>query len=183
MPLPGLKQSVYRAEFLDMVRALEECKPKRFVSDCKGVVSCLHALRAGRRQPKGRHRDLESRAFAALPAGVQNESKRVDESLPVRQTCGRRRCNSVERADLQDNGLADVAANRGTSEHVPFEPSEEWKQWEAVEETVCRLCVIFGLVGPKLRPEQWPRVRFPAPELEPAIVESERPAVFPAASF
>eukprot|EP00971_Amphidinium_carterae_P133282 2639551-Amphidinium_carterae.1 len=34
-----------------------------------GVVSCLHALRAGRRQPKGRHRDLESRALAALPAG------------------------------------------------------------------------------------------------------------------
>eukprot|EP00971_Amphidinium_carterae_P070181 1388670-Amphidinium_carterae.1 len=28
LPLPGLKRSVYRAEFLAVVRALEECKPK-----------------------------------------------------------------------------------------------------------------------------------------------------------
>eukprot|EP00971_Amphidinium_carterae_P007893 156170-Amphidinium_carterae.1 len=28
LPLPGLKQSVHRAEFLAVVRALEECKPK-----------------------------------------------------------------------------------------------------------------------------------------------------------
>eukprot|EP00971_Amphidinium_carterae_P312364 6208466-Amphidinium_carterae.1 len=69
-----LKQSVYRAEFLATVRpvrALEECKPKRLVSDCQGVFSWLHALRAGRRHPKGRHRDLESRALVAFPAGVQ----------------------------------------------------------------------------------------------------------------
>eukprot|EP00971_Amphidinium_carterae_P350642 6491664-Amphidinium_carterae.1 len=71
LPLPGLKQSVYRAEFLVVVRALEECKPKRLVSDCKGVVCCLHALKAGRRHPKGRHRDIESRALIALPAGVE----------------------------------------------------------------------------------------------------------------
>eukprot|EP00971_Amphidinium_carterae_P026182 516378-Amphidinium_carterae.3 len=66
-PHLGLKHSVYPAEFLAVVRALEECKPKGLVSDCKGVASCLHALKAGRRQPKGRHRDLESRALAALP--------------------------------------------------------------------------------------------------------------------
>eukprot|EP00971_Amphidinium_carterae_P296345 5886583-Amphidinium_carterae.1 len=33
LPLPGLKKSV-------------DCKPKRLVSDCKAVVSCLHALKA-----------------------------------------------------------------------------------------------------------------------------------------
>eukprot|EP00971_Amphidinium_carterae_P042701 839413-Amphidinium_carterae.1 len=54
------------------------------VSDCKCVVSCLHALRAGRRQPKGRHRDLESRARAGWG------SNRVDESSPDGQRCGRR---------------------------------------------------------------------------------------------
>eukprot|EP00971_Amphidinium_carterae_P311803 6197685-Amphidinium_carterae.1 len=55
--LPGLKQSVQSSgvKFLATVRALEECKPQR----------------TGRRQPQGRHRELESRALAALPAGVQ----------------------------------------------------------------------------------------------------------------
>eukprot|EP00971_Amphidinium_carterae_P228109 4524601-Amphidinium_carterae.1 len=48
---------------------LEECKPKRFVSDCKGVVSCPHALRAGRRHPKCK-------------------------SFPVGQRCGRRACGA-----------------------------------------------------------------------------------------
>eukprot|EP00971_Amphidinium_carterae_P175330 3475589-Amphidinium_carterae.1 len=42
------KQSVYRAEFLATVGALEACQLARLVSDCKGVVACLHALRAGR---------------------------------------------------------------------------------------------------------------------------------------
>eukprot|EP00971_Amphidinium_carterae_P085843 1698163-Amphidinium_carterae.2 len=42
------------AELLATVRALEECKPMELVSDCKGVVACLHALRAGKRQPKKR---------------------------------------------------------------------------------------------------------------------------------
>eukprot|EP00971_Amphidinium_carterae_P189098 3754023-Amphidinium_carterae.1 len=64
---PYQKQSVNRAEFLAAVRALEGRKP----SDCKGVVSCLHALKAGRRHPKGRHKDLDSRVLAALLAGVQ----------------------------------------------------------------------------------------------------------------
>eukprot|EP00971_Amphidinium_carterae_P205751 4083169-Amphidinium_carterae.1 len=32
LPLPGLKQSVYRAEFLALVRALEECQPHEVVS-------------------------------------------------------------------------------------------------------------------------------------------------------
>eukprot|EP00971_Amphidinium_carterae_P345730 6486845-Amphidinium_carterae.3 len=88
LPLPGLKPSVYGSEFLAAVTALEECKPKRLVSDCKGVVSRLHALRAGRRQPTGRHRDLESRALAALPAGVHivwmkahQSDKDADESI------------------------------------------------------------------------------------------------------
>eukprot|EP00971_Amphidinium_carterae_P136485 2704279-Amphidinium_carterae.1 len=53
--LPGIRQSVFRAELLAVVRALEECQPRRVVSDCKA------------RLPKGRHRDLEERARRALP--------------------------------------------------------------------------------------------------------------------
>eukprot|EP00971_Amphidinium_carterae_P194388 3857380-Amphidinium_carterae.2 len=115
LPLPGLKQSVYRAELLATVRALEECKPRRLVSDCKGVVSCLHALLAGRRQPKGRHRDLEGRALDAFPAGSKGR---------------------VQYSDLRGNRMADVAANNGTREHVPFESSDEWKNWGHVCQAV-----------------------------------------------
>eukprot|EP00971_Amphidinium_carterae_P081994 1622269-Amphidinium_carterae.1 len=44
-----------------MVGALEECSPRRVVSNCKGVVKTFQALQKGYRQPKGRHRDLEGR--------------------------------------------------------------------------------------------------------------------------
>eukprot|EP00971_Amphidinium_carterae_P113458 2247858-Amphidinium_carterae.1 len=33
MALPGIRQSVFRAELLAVVRALEECQPRRVVSD------------------------------------------------------------------------------------------------------------------------------------------------------
>eukprot|EP00971_Amphidinium_carterae_P220009 4367423-Amphidinium_carterae.1 len=46
-------------ELLAVVRALEECQPRRVVSDCKGVVKALQAIQSGHRMPKGRHRDLE----------------------------------------------------------------------------------------------------------------------------
>eukprot|EP00971_Amphidinium_carterae_P073946 1462201-Amphidinium_carterae.1 len=88
----------------------------------------------------------------------------------------------VTRSDLQGYGMADAAANKGTSEHVPIEPSEECKKWC----TVCQAVHNFGiLVGPKLRvrPEQWPRVRLPAPKPEPEVLGTERPAVFPAEPF
>eukprot|EP00971_Amphidinium_carterae_P210589 4178936-Amphidinium_carterae.1 len=89
-----------------VVRRFEACKPKRFVSDCKGVVSCLLALNAGRRHPKGRHRDLESRALAALPAGVHivwmkaHQTERDADEGPV------------DRSDLQGNHQADLAADK-----------------------------------------------------------------------
>eukprot|EP00971_Amphidinium_carterae_P276600 5489001-Amphidinium_carterae.1 len=66
---PGLKQSVYRAEFLAVVRALEECQPNEVVSGCKGVVKAVQALQTGKRTPKGRNRDLEQRALNALLPG------------------------------------------------------------------------------------------------------------------
>eukprot|EP00971_Amphidinium_carterae_P035834 705054-Amphidinium_carterae.1 len=42
----------------------------------------------------------------------------------------------VEPVDLQGSRMADVAANKGTSEHVPREPSSEWKQWSTVCQAV-----------------------------------------------
>eukprot|EP00971_Amphidinium_carterae_P198831 3945751-Amphidinium_carterae.1 len=82
------------------------------------VVSCLDAPRAGRRHPKGRHMDMESRAMAAFPAEVQivkMKAHQSDRSVDE----GR-----VDRVDLQGSRMADVAANKGTSEHMPLEPSE-----------------------------------------------------------
>eukprot|EP00971_Amphidinium_carterae_P014010 275964-Amphidinium_carterae.1 len=57
LPLPGLRPSVCRAEFLAVVQASEECQPHEVVSDCKGVVKAVQTLHYGRRTPKGRHRD------------------------------------------------------------------------------------------------------------------------------
>eukprot|EP00971_Amphidinium_carterae_P304428 6049981-Amphidinium_carterae.1 len=71
LALPGCRQSVFRAELLTVVRALEECQPNRIVSDCKGVVKALQAIQSGHRLPKGRHRDLEVRARNALPQACQ----------------------------------------------------------------------------------------------------------------
>eukprot|EP00971_Amphidinium_carterae_P311687 6195101-Amphidinium_carterae.3 len=151
--------------------ALEECKPKRLVSDCKGVVSCLHALTAGRRQPKGRHRDLESRALDALPAVVQIVW------MKAHQTDRDAEAGRVGRSDLHGNHQADLAANKGTSEHV------RPRSGSKLRSTVCQAVRNFWLlVSPTLRnrPEQWPTVRLPAPEPEPEVVEFERPVRFPA---
>eukprot|EP00971_Amphidinium_carterae_P193891 3847109-Amphidinium_carterae.1 len=83
LPLLGLKQSVYRAEFLAVVRALEECQPHDVVSDCKGVVKAIQALQTGRRMPKGRDRVLELRAMQALLLGQKIYPRyTVDESTP-----------------------------------------------------------------------------------------------------
>eukprot|EP00971_Amphidinium_carterae_P188075 3733067-Amphidinium_carterae.1 len=46
LPLPGMIQSVYHAEFLAVVRALEECQPGVMVSNCKGVVKALGSVTA-----------------------------------------------------------------------------------------------------------------------------------------
>eukprot|EP00971_Amphidinium_carterae_P062992 1246630-Amphidinium_carterae.1 len=59
--LPGLRQSVYRAELHAIARALKEFSPHEVVSDCKGAVKAVQALQTGQRQPKGRNRDLELR--------------------------------------------------------------------------------------------------------------------------
>eukprot|EP00971_Amphidinium_carterae_P004221 84330-Amphidinium_carterae.1 len=44
---PGIKQSVYRADFLAVVRAPEKCHPHEIVSDCKGVVKAVQTLQTG----------------------------------------------------------------------------------------------------------------------------------------
>eukprot|EP00971_Amphidinium_carterae_P085236 1686245-Amphidinium_carterae.2 len=48
LPFPGLKQSVYRAEFLVNVRALEKCKPKRLLVIAKAwFPACSYERDAG----------------------------------------------------------------------------------------------------------------------------------------
>eukprot|EP00971_Amphidinium_carterae_P031962 629738-Amphidinium_carterae.2 len=66
---PREENNQYRAEFLAVVRALEECQPHEVVKDCTGVVKAVQALQTGRRNPKGRNRDLEKRALNALLPG------------------------------------------------------------------------------------------------------------------
>eukprot|EP00971_Amphidinium_carterae_P112279 2223932-Amphidinium_carterae.2 len=64
LPLPGLKQYVYRAEFLAVVRALEKCHPHEVVSDCKGVVKACKPCKLDEGCPKG---DLDLECAALLP--------------------------------------------------------------------------------------------------------------------
>eukprot|EP00971_Amphidinium_carterae_P343512 6483291-Amphidinium_carterae.1 len=87
LPLPRIKETVYRADFLAVARALEECQPgpRVIVSDCKGVVKALQALQSGRRHAKGRNRDLEHhkrqdcRKIKVRPAGLlAPEVRRTD---------------------------------------------------------------------------------------------------------
>eukprot|EP00971_Amphidinium_carterae_P011712 230580-Amphidinium_carterae.2 len=81
--LPGCRQSVFRAQLLTVARALEECQPRRVVSDCKGVVK---AIQSGHRLPKGRHRDLEARARNALSCRLrQNHFSRVPRTKVTRK--------------------------------------------------------------------------------------------------
>eukprot|EP00971_Amphidinium_carterae_P323438 6427684-Amphidinium_carterae.1 len=67
--------------------------------------------------------------------------------------------------DVQGNQEADVVL--GAAEHVPNEPSADWLLWEQVAKAVRN---VWLLVGPKLRerPETWPRVRLPTPQVEHA---------------
>eukprot|EP00971_Amphidinium_carterae_P339015 6476609-Amphidinium_carterae.2 len=69
LPLPGIKQLVYRTELLAVVRALEKCQPHKVVSDWIGVVKAIQAPQTGCRTPKGRNQDLERKALNALLPG------------------------------------------------------------------------------------------------------------------
>eukprot|EP00971_Amphidinium_carterae_P334433 6469728-Amphidinium_carterae.1 len=105
--LPGLKQSVYRAEFLTVVRALEECQPHEVVSDCEGVVKSVQALQTGCRRPKGCNRDLELRAPSALLPGqrvrwMKAHLKQADVGS-----------SRITADDFQGNQQADVLASMG----------------------------------------------------------------------
>eukprot|EP00971_Amphidinium_carterae_P255510 5072398-Amphidinium_carterae.1 len=114
MALPGIRQSVFRAELLAVVRALEECQPRCVVSDCKGVVNALQAIQCGHRLPKGRHRDLVKRALTQdcrlqwVKAHLPREA--VDE--------GR-----ITLEDFQGNLEADEVANLGAAAHALHEPT------------------------------------------------------------
>eukprot|EP00971_Amphidinium_carterae_P185358 3680461-Amphidinium_carterae.1 len=76
-----MKQSVCCAEFVAVVRALEECHPHEVVSDCKGVVKAVQALQTGRRMPKGRNRDKSLRAASVERASPKPDNQ-VNEGAP-----------------------------------------------------------------------------------------------------
>eukprot|EP00971_Amphidinium_carterae_P060485 1197160-Amphidinium_carterae.1 len=101
LPLLSLKQSVYRAEFLAVARALEECHPHEVVSDCQGVVKALQASQTGGRHPKER----------AIAWRVDVDSGRMTAD------------------DFQGNQQADVPANQGMAQHGPLEPDPTWLTW------------------------------------------------------
>eukprot|EP00971_Amphidinium_carterae_P013871 273298-Amphidinium_carterae.1 len=158
--LPGIRQSqsVYRAELHAIARALEECSPHEVVSDCKGAVKAVHALQTGRRQPKGRNRDLERRVKNALLPGqrirwIKAHLKQADVDN------GR-----ITAEDLQGNGQADILANEGTAAHGNIDP--DWADFAN------KVFHFWRLVGPQLRerPEAEPRVRLPR---EPAAEAPE----------
>eukprot|EP00971_Amphidinium_carterae_P230397 4572703-Amphidinium_carterae.1 len=90
LPLPGLRQSVYRAESLAVVRALEECHPHEVVSDCKGVVKAVEALQTGRRTPKGAPQRSRTQSFKCALAWPKNQ---VDESSLEASKCRLRQGN------------------------------------------------------------------------------------------
>eukprot|EP00971_Amphidinium_carterae_P172100 3412156-Amphidinium_carterae.4 len=105
-PLPGIKQSVYRAEWHAVARALEECRPHEVVSDCKGVVKAVQALQTGRRQPKG---------------GTETSSNEC--KMPSFQG------GAITADDLHGNGQADILANEGTAAHGNLDPEGPWLRW------------------------------------------------------
>eukprot|EP00971_Amphidinium_carterae_P029093 572117-Amphidinium_carterae.1 len=57
----GVGTSVYCAEFLAVVRVLEECQPHEVVSNCKGVIKAVQVLQTGHRTPKGQGQKPGSR--------------------------------------------------------------------------------------------------------------------------
>eukprot|EP00971_Amphidinium_carterae_P027167 535336-Amphidinium_carterae.2 len=148
LALPGCRQSVFRAELLAVVRALEECQPSRVVSDCKGVVQAVQAIQSG-------HRDLEERARRAVPQACQLHWVKAHQT---RQAVDERR---ITLEDFQGNLEADEVANLGAAAHAAHEPTAEYLHWAVVAQAVWNF---WFLVGPKLRerPEAWPRVRLPA---------------------
>eukprot|EP00971_Amphidinium_carterae_P347876 6490112-Amphidinium_carterae.1 len=119
-PLPGIKQSVYRAELHAVACAFEECQPHEVVSDCKGVLKAVQALQTGRRQPKGRNRDLKQRVLNALLPGqriswIKAHLKQADVDI------GR-----ITTDDLHGNDQADLLANEGTAAHGDFDSEGAW---------------------------------------------------------
>eukprot|EP00971_Amphidinium_carterae_P092830 1838216-Amphidinium_carterae.1 len=130
LPLPGCRQSVFRAELLAVVRAEEECNPRRVVSDCKGVVKALQAIQSGQRQPKGRHRDLEVRARNALAQACQLHWVKAHQP---RQAVDEGR-TTLE--DFQGNQEADEVANLGAAAHAAHEPTAEYLRWALVAQAI-----------------------------------------------
>eukprot|EP00971_Amphidinium_carterae_P161793 3207396-Amphidinium_carterae.1 len=167
----GCRQSVFRAELLAVVRALEECHPRRVVSDCKGVVKALQAIQSFQRHPKAwRHKDLEVGARNALTQACQLHWVKAHQT---RHAVDER---WITLKDFQGNQEADEVANLGAVAHAAHEPTAEYLRWRL---WLRRFVSFWLLVGPKLRdrPEAWPCARLPA-----LAKDAEAPHALPGAS-
>eukprot|EP00971_Amphidinium_carterae_P066885 1324751-Amphidinium_carterae.1 len=106
--LTGPAQSVYRAELLALVTALQGSEPGALVvSDCKRGCRGVQQLWAGQRKPRGVHRalDLEQRllTFPRLGREVKWIKAHTDRRTAVQ--------HGVTEVDRQGNERADKAAN------------------------------------------------------------------------
>eukprot|EP00971_Amphidinium_carterae_P274226 5442339-Amphidinium_carterae.1 len=138
LPLLGIKQSVYWAEFLAVVRAREECQPHETVTECKGVVRAVQTVQTGRRHPKGRNSDLEKRGLLVLLPG---QRIRWMEAHQKQDTVDR---GVVTAEDHHGNGQADVLANQGTAAHGPLDPDATWTRWADFADKVYHFWRLVG---------------------------------------
>eukprot|EP00971_Amphidinium_carterae_P054228 1068159-Amphidinium_carterae.1 len=113
LPLPGINQSVYRAEFLAVVRALEECQPHEVVSDCK----------EGSKRSRLSKPDGELRKDRTLAAPLPGQRIRWMKAHLKQKDVD---SGSSTADDLHGNGQANVLANQGTPAHGPLEPDAHW---------------------------------------------------------
>ena len=135
--LPGLNQSVYRAELLAVTLALERLRGSgRVVSDCKDVVKVVAAFRAGKRPPRGKHIDLERRI---LRAGAGNPVSWIK----THRSDAHRRSLGTSDADFLGNERANVAAK----EALP-PPSPHIANGTMWREHAEKFRLLWGTFGP-----------------------------------
>eukprot|EP00971_Amphidinium_carterae_P134393 2663031-Amphidinium_carterae.1 len=168
-PLTGPAQSVYRAELLALVTALQGAEPGVLVvSDCKSACRVVSRLWDGSRKPVGPHRDLELRLLSFTRLGWEVKWVKVHtDGLTAAQ-------HGVSELDRRGNAQADHAA-----QHVL--PGVDCKQetWKRYRLFACVFRNFFGAIGPALCERQEKlQVRPRLPHEDAPIEEMEWPFLF-----